>query len=48
MFGVLALCRYLTPDEDWYFTSSTRLNGEDLLQQGQQLLGDRTTLEAEE
>jgi hypothetical protein len=40
--------RYLTPDEDWYFTSQTRLQGEDLVIQGQKLLADRTTVEEEE
>jgi hypothetical protein len=43
-----SMMRYLTPDEDWYFGSQTRLQGEDLLLQGQKLLGDRTSVEEEE
>ena len=42
------MMRYLTPDEDWYFTSETRMKGEDFVLQGQQLLADRTSVEEEE
>jgi hypothetical protein len=43
-----SMMRYLTPDEDWYFGSQTRMQGEELLTQGQKLLGDRSTVEEEE
>lgn len=40
--------RNVTPDEDWYFTSETRLKGEALFKDGQQLLESRIRMEEEE
>jgi hypothetical protein len=48
LFALRGMMQHLTPNEDWYFTSETRLKGEALLEQGMKLLTEREDVEHDE